>query len=798
MKSDPNSPVQWKVVVAATACMTLAACGGGTSTGGGAIASVPAPPPSPPPPAPPPPPPPTPPTTSTNFQTAEFRRSDGASYHGALTAWQDGTTGAGSVIAIIDTGIDSDSPEFEGRIHPDSQDVVANRGIDGEDDHGTNIALVAAGARDNIGAVGIAFDAQILALRTDEVGSCSLASSGNSANDCLFADREIAKGIDLAVASGATVINISLGGGSANRSVLDAVARASDAGVVIVVSAGNGGDGSEPGIDPNQPDPFASDIQAAGNGNVIIVGSIDESGVISDFSNRPGDFADSYLHARGEGICCVYDNGVLQLESVNGSDFVTVFSGTSFAAPQVAGAVALLKQAFPNLTGQEIVEILLDSALDAGAVGADSIYGSGILDIASAFAPAGNTMIAGTSSRMALGDDMAIGSAAMGDALSRMRLSTIVTDKYDRAYSYDLTGKTRNSALSQRLRGAVERNGISIGGGSANLSMAFTVGEGSRGGGFGWAEQLQLSADEADRAKVLAARVAARIAPELSVGFALSQNVDGLVMHLQGSDRPAFAIAPQAFGDNGFFKSSDVAIAARREVGPWGITLSAEQGRAWLGANRQADELMPGIRERSPIRRFGLTADRSWGTIEAQLGLSWLSEESTVLGGYFHAGIGIAGADSVFADGSVRSELIDGFELGAAFRQGITVPNGQELLGDDSWLASQAWSVDLVHRNALASNDRLGLRVSQPLRVSGGSLALNLPIAYDYVTESAIPGEQVISLTPEGREIISEIAWRGPTGFGWSDVSLFYRSEPGHFANAPDDIGAVISFGASF
>src|SRR3546814_2259365 len=46
--------------------------------------------------------------------------------------------------------------------------------------------------------------------------------------------------------------------------------------ILIVVSAGNGGDGSEPGIDPNQPDPFASSLLAAGNGNVIIVGSIDE------------------------------------------------------------------------------------------------------------------------------------------------------------------------------------------------------------------------------------------------------------------------------------------------------------------------------------------------------------------------------------------------------------------------------------------------------------------------------------------------------------------------------------------
>src|SRR3546814_11022468 len=73
--------------------------------------------------------------------------------------------------------------------------------------------------------------------------------------------------------------------------------------ILIVVSAGNGGDGSEPGIDPNQPDPFASSLLAAGNGNVVIVGSIDENGAFSDFSNRAGSNATSFLTARGEAIC---------------------------------------------------------------------------------------------------------------------------------------------------------------------------------------------------------------------------------------------------------------------------------------------------------------------------------------------------------------------------------------------------------------------------------------------------------------------------------------------------------------
>jgi hypothetical protein len=159
--------------------------------------------------------------------------------------------------------------------------------------------------------------------------------------------------------------------------VLNAVERAANAGVVIVVSAGNGGDGSEAGIDPNQPDPFAASLARAGNGNVLIVGSVNDQGEISDFSNRAGDLADGYILARGERICCVYEDGELFITEENGQRFVTLFSGTSFSAPQVAGAVALLAQAFPNLSATEIVEILLDSAIDVGDTGTDNIHGRG-------------------------------------------------------------------------------------------------------------------------------------------------------------------------------------------------------------------------------------------------------------------------------------------------------------------------------------------------------------------------------------------------------------------------------------
>ncbi len=131
-----------------------------------------------------------------------------------------------------------------------------------------------------------------------------------------------------------------------------------------------------------------------------------------------------------------------------------------------------MAQAFPNLTGQEIVEILLESAADAGATGTDVIFGRGILDIAGAFEPAGTTTLAGDTARLPLSDRIAVTSPAMGDALGSQGLQTIVTDKYNRAYRYELSSGFDGSSVMPRLRGAVEQNGRQLSLSLTNASLA--------------------------------------------------------------------------------------------------------------------------------------------------------------------------------------------------------------------------------------------------------------------------------------------------------------------------------------
>lgn len=767
------------------AIVLLSGCGGG----GGGTVSTPGPTPSP---SPSPSPTPTP-TPSSSFTTAEYNRSDGPQMHDAIPAWQSGATGQGQTIAIIDTGIDSDSPEFAGRIHANSRDVVSNRGIDGEDDHGTHVALVAAAARDNTGIMGIAWNATILALRADDPGSCPTVEG------CSFLDQNIAAGVDQAIASGAKVINISLGGDPPLQVMRDAIARAAAAGIVVVVSGGNGGDGSDPGIDPNQPDPFASGLVDAGNGNVIIVGSVNVSGQISNFSNRAGSYASSYITALGEDVCCIYENGQMLITTSGGQQFVTVFSGTSFSAPQVSGAVALLAQAFPNLTATQIVQIILESATDAGATGTDAVYGHGILDIAAAFAPQGTTSLAGSTALIPLGDDTAIGSSAMGDALGGQGpLSTIVLDKYARAYSYNLARGFRGAQQREDLYAAVAQRGRQVSGESKGLALAFTLDGRGAAAGLGWSRQLSLTAEDAEQARVLAGRIAMKLAPDTQVSFGFAQGADGLVAQLQGQHRPAFMIADAPQADRGFLGKSTASMALRQQFGGWGVTLSAEEGEAWLGDYRKAAGRLGLAREEFGVRSFGASVDRSLGSLETVLGLTWLAEDRTVLGGYFHQALGAGGADTLFIDAGAGLALGSDWRIGANYRQGYTRARHGGMIASGSGFTSNAWSLDLARYGLLQQDDSLAFRIAQPLRVSSGGLLLNLPLSYDYASASASYGLVPLSLAPSGRELTGELAWHGRLGNGSAAASLFYRHEPGNYAAAPADAGLAISWGLDF
>ena len=803
MQSSFRPIARWHLVAALTSFALVAACGGGG--GGGSVGSTPTPIATPTPaptPTPTTSPTPTPtPTPSASFLTSEYNRSSGPVQHGALTPWAAGYSGRGVTIGIVDTGIDSDSPEFAGRLSSASDDVAGSRGLDNPDsDHGTNVALVAAAARDNIGVVGLAFNSTIAMFRADTAGTCANNDPNDPKDGCKLADSAIAQGVDRAVAAGAKVINLSLGGSTPSTTLRLAVARAASAGVVVIVAAGNDGDSTEAGVDPNNPDPFATGLRQAGVGNVIIAGSVDGANAFSAFSNKAGAEANWFLSARGERVCCVYENGVLKITTdASGQRFQYVFSGTSFAAPQVAGAAALLFQAFPNLTATQVVDLLLRTARDAGASGTDTTFGRGILDLNAAFAPQGTTSIAGTAIPVPVGDTTGVTSSPMGDAGPRAgSLDTVVLDGYQRAYGFNLAVGLRGAQVQPKLAPALESNSRNLSLAGGKVALAFSVDATGRVAKLPWTGQLRLTREQAEQARVLAARAVLQIAPGRRIGFAFEQGADGLVAQLQGRDQPAFLIARSPLDDLGFGATGQTSIAVRESLGPWGLTVSAERGSAQAAARVNlaglAGDRLPGV----PASRLGVSLDRRFGDLDAALGASWLIERSSVLGARFHQAFGASGADSLFLDASAGWQVSPGWRLGAVWRSGFTRPQAGGMITSGSRLVSSAWAFDAQRIGVFAGDDSLALRVSQPLRVESGGLSLNLPVDYSYTTLSPVYGQRLLSLAPKGREQDVELVWRGGLWNGTAMASLYYRKDPGHYSTLPDDRGVAISWNRRF
>ena len=274
----------------------------------------------------------------------------------AQQAWSV-TRGEGVIVAVIDSGVDGAHPDLVGRVSAGYSTVSQVELEEGEQSdgngHGTHVAAIIAGDDDGDGVVGIAPKAIILPVQ-------ALASNGSGD------DRTVADAIDYAVRNNAQVINLSLGGSVnpfANGASVscDAVARAYDANVVVVVSSGNSGGYGNP---LNQP---------ASCRGALSVAALDETVNRTYFSSY-----DNTVRIAAPGRRIVSATPSIDLFPYDQWD------GTSMAAPHVAGVAALLRAAHPTWTAQQVVERLLSSAVDIGVPGPDSETGAGLVDAAAA------------------------------------------------------------------------------------------------------------------------------------------------------------------------------------------------------------------------------------------------------------------------------------------------------------------------------------------------------------------------------------------------------------------------------
>ena len=262
--------------------------------------------------------------------------------------WNWGYDGSGVKVAILDTGVDNGHVELSDSIIL-TKNFVSGSPSEDTDGHGTHISGIVTGNGDddwvyNITgnyATGVSPGASIIVGKVCGDGGCY--------------DSDIEAGIEWAVNNGADIISMSLGGGvytgyCDEDPLTNKSNWAVEQGVVVVASAGNSN---------------SAVIAPACITSVIAVGAVNENDVRASWSNY-GEALD--FMAPGVHILSTYPSGYAYM------------SGTSMAAPHVAGMVALILQANPSLSPAQVKQLLIDTSIDLGAPGKDDYYGYGRID----------------------------------------------------------------------------------------------------------------------------------------------------------------------------------------------------------------------------------------------------------------------------------------------------------------------------------------------------------------------------------------------------------------------------------
>ena len=248
---------------------------------------------------------------------------------GALSARQKGVTGKGVTVAVIDSGIKRDHPDFaQVNILPGYNAMDGALDVTDTEDyygHGTSVCgIIAAQTQNRTGIAGIASDVNILPIKITDSKSLSLSS--------------MLAGFQKALELGCDVINMSFGGTISHplsiAEINEAVDEAVQKGISVICAVGNGGG--------------TSLCYPAASPNAIGVGAINQDGALASFSQRNKSV---WVTAPG--------NGITTLSYRGGT---TSFIGTSAATPVVTAVVALIRQVAPDYTPAQIKTLLSETA----------------------------------------------------------------------------------------------------------------------------------------------------------------------------------------------------------------------------------------------------------------------------------------------------------------------------------------------------------------------------------------------------------------------------------------------------
>ena len=277
---------------------------------------------------------------------------------------------ARTTIAIVDTGADLSAPALAGKVRASFDVRSGRRVVDDASGHGTFVASIAGGSTSTGGAVaGFGGAARLLVVKVGEGTSVS--------------DVDVAAGIVRSVRSGARIVNVSIAGPTRSAAEASAVTYAARHGVLVVAAAGNDA------LAGNPPEYPAALLQPVGSRGV---GGLGLAVAASGMDGRRAHFSEhgSFLSLAAPGTTVFGALAPKARASLfaratppgGAAGLYGFASGTSYAAPQVSGAAALVWAANPRLTARQVAALLEQTASGHGAWSPE--LGYGVIDVSAA------------------------------------------------------------------------------------------------------------------------------------------------------------------------------------------------------------------------------------------------------------------------------------------------------------------------------------------------------------------------------------------------------------------------------
>lgn len=743
----------------------------------------------------------------------EFTGTDHVDHWMSEVNWSPSLTqiqgaGSNSIVGLLDFTI-KDAPDIQDNVTSSGGVSTYSTG------HGAAVASLIVAAHDGSGVMGIAPNASVVAYNPfDSTGTAAWSDISNGA---------VALG-----QHGASVINASLGVSGYTlhpdwSTVFTNVAvRAADKNAVFVIAAGNDGVSQTTNVPWDKS-----------NASFIVVGSVDPTLTISSFSNQPGSACLTYggkcngdylmnhfITASGEWLLVSNDQGGF-----------TRMSGTSFAAPLVSGAIALLQDRWPWLAQhpKDEVGVILRSAKDLGAPGPDPVYGVGLLDVTASQSPLSYDKLqyfqSSTSAVKSLGGQAGAALSSIGGlvpiAAPALRdpkqqatweaggVAIYAFEQLTESYrdfaiplSSKLVGQTAATASGQQMplqsyltsSFMVWATPTAPAAPAPKSKLAFlnfqSAGETplSAPGGLNFSMSAQpvvaqtgwrsSSSPFATRFALATADGASGVKFGFGEGASAVGGVTGLSMHsdydpTQGGGNPLLG-----FASGGAYAAGDYALTK---------TLRLSAGMTTRDGRRDLDSL-------SVQDRMAALAAGDYKANAARVGLTWRAASRLQLSfGYSHLkeADGLLGVQSTdrndLRDGSQTDGLDMGADimLGAGFdlsgsatvgRTRAQAAASQNLVAAPGGITSSAFEM-VLSKTQLLGDDRLRLSLSQPVHTESGRLAYSGVQVVDRETGELGVVTQSFDAAQNARPLVAEMLYARSVMDGAGEVGVFTRAE---------------------